>query len=236
MRMRAVGAAFLGIAAGLWPCPPAAAAADRPQTRVDCAQAKCVALTFDDGPVPGTARLLGLLRRSGARATFFVVGVRARAHPGLVARARAEGHEIGDHTEHHPRLTALPSARVHRELATTRRTITRLTGTRPTLFRPPYGATDRRVAAQARRLGLAQVLWDVDTLDWRHRDPSAIARRAVNGLRPGAIILMHDSRPTTVSAVPRILRAAKAKGYTFVTVTELLGPTVPGRTYVHARR
>jgi len=237
MWMRPVVAAVLGVATWLSLCAPAeAVAADRQHARVNCAKAKCVALTFDDGPAPGTARLLRLLKRNGARATFFVVGAQARAHPGLVARAHADGHEIGDHTEHHQRLTGLPAGRIRQELSGTRRTITKLTGARPALFRPPYGATDQRVAAQARRLGLAQILWDVDTLDWRDRNSSTVARRAVGGLHRGAIILMHDSRPTTVDAVPRILRAAKAKGYTLVTVSELLGRTTPGKAYRHGRR
>ena len=237
MWMRPVGAAVLGVATSLSLCAPAqAAAADRQQARVNCARAKCVALTFDDGPAPGTARLLKLLKRNGVRATFFVVGTQARARPALVARAHADGHEIGDHTEHHQQLTGLPSGLIRREIGGTRRTITRLTGTRPALFRPPYGATDRRVAVQARRLGLAQILWDVDTLDWRDRSSPTVARRAIGGLHRGAIILMHDSHPTTIDAVPRILRAAKAKGYTLVTVSELLGRTVPGKTYRRGRR
>ncbi|GAA0941223.1 polysaccharide deacetylase family protein [Actinocorallia libanotica] len=235
MRMKAVSAAILGIATWLSLCAPAAAAAPA-QKRVNCARVKCVALTFDDGPSAGTARLLTALRRSGARATFFVVGDQARARPGLVARAHAEGHEIGDHTEHHPQLTGLPSGRIHQEIDGTRRTIARLTGARPVLLRPPYGATDGRVAAQARRLGLAQVLWDVDTLDWRDRDHAVVARRAVRGLHRGAIILMHDSRPTTVAAVPAVLRAARAKGYALVTVSELLGSTSPGKVYRSGRR
>lgn len=237
MRMRPVGAIVLGTALWLSFCAPAAAGTgDRPRSRVNCAKAKCVALTFDDGPGPGTARLLGLLRKSGARVTFFVVGPRARARPGVVTRAHADGHQIGDHTENHPQLTKLSSSRIHREINGTRRTITRLTGTRPVLLRPPYGSTDRRVAAQARSLGLAQILWDVDTLDWRDRNSSIVARRAIGGLHRGAIILMHDSHPTTIAAVPRVLRAAKARGYTLVTVSELLGPTVPGRVYRHGRR
>ncbi|MEO3784654.1 polysaccharide deacetylase family protein [Actinocorallia sp. B10E7] len=244
MRMKPVGAAFLGVATWLSLCVPATAApgtttapaADRQHARVNCAKAKCVALTFDDGPSSGTSRLLKLLKQGGARATFFVVGPQARSRPGLVARAHADGHEIGDHTERHPQLTGLSSGRIRQELSGTRRTITKLTGTRPALFRPPYGATDRRVAAEARRLGLAQILWDVDTRDWRDRNSSIVARRAISGLHRGAIILMHDTHPTTIAAVPRILRTAKARGYTLVTVSELLGSPVPGRVYRHGRR
>lgn len=236
MRVKSLVAIAAGIATWLPLCGPALGAAPAKPARVDCAKAKCVALTFDDGPGPHTARLLTMLGKHGARATFFVLGPQARSRPRVVARARAAGHEIGDHTEHHPVLTRLSESRIRQEIDGTRRTVAKLTGRRPTLFRPPYGATDRRVAAQARRLGLAQILWDVDTLDWRDRDPSLVARRAVKGLHRGAIILLHDNHPTTVAAVPRILRAAKAKGYTLVTVSELLGTTKPGKTYTHGRR
>ncbi len=206
------------------------------RARVDCAKARCVALTFDDGPGSGTLRLLRMLDEAHVRVTFFVVGPRARAAPGTVARAHAAGHEIGDHTERHALLTRLPSWRVRQEIDGTRRTIRRLTGSSPVLLRPPYGATDRRVTAEARRLGLAQILWDVDTRDWADRDSSIVARRAIKGLHRGAIILMHDIHPTTVAAVPRILRAAKAGGYTLVTVSELLGTPRPGKVYTSAVR
>ncbi|GAB2829153.1 hypothetical protein GCM10022221_29520 [Actinocorallia aurea] len=202
--------------------------------RVDCRKKKCVALTFDDGPGSRTPELLRTLRRAEVRATFFVVGTRARADEGVLARAHADGHEIGVHTENHPDLTTLPDSRIRREIDRTLRTIKDQTGRRPVLMRPPYGATNARVAAQARDLGVAQILWDVDPVDWRDRDSAVVARRVIADLHRGAIILLHDIRPTTVAAVPRILKAAEAKGYTFVTVSELLGPTEPGKIYTRA--
>jgi peptidoglycan-N-acetylglucosamine deacetylase len=97
---------------------------------------------------------------------------------------------------------------------------------RMSVMRPPYGGTDERVAAATRRMGLAQILWHVDTLDWRDRVAKKVARRAGRA-RPGSIVLMHDTRRTTVDAVPEMLDTLAGKGYTFVTVSELYGKTPP---------
>jgi peptidoglycan/xylan/chitin deacetylase (PgdA/CDA1 family) len=102
----------------------------------------------------------------------------------------------------------------------------------PVLFRPPYGATNRRVSSETKREGLAQILWSGDTFDWQNRNASTVARRAIRNLRPGVIILMHDIHPTTVDAVPRILDAIEDKGFTPGTVSELLGDHLkPGWEY-----
>ena len=212
-----------------WQMPPPPA----PRPRVDCRVDKCVALTFDDGPVPGTARLLNLLRARGVRATFFVLGSSAEAHPELVRREFVEGHEIGNHTYDHADLRALPGSRADAEMARTQATIRRLTGHGTALFRPPYGGTDRRIAGIARRHHLAQILWAVDPFDWRDRDPSVIQRRVVSSARRGSIILLHDIHSTTVAAVPGIVARLAAKGFVFVTVSELYAGRrlTPGRRY-----
>ena len=97
-------------------------------------------------------------------------------------------------------------------------------------MRPPYGATDRSVGKVARTLGMAQIIWSVDTNDWRDRNSAIVARRAVTWAHRGDIILMHDIHPTTVNAVPKILRGLAKRGFTFVTVPELLAahPLRPG--------
>lgn len=253
MRKKATGATLLGAATLIAACAPGttrpapatvlvAPAAVPPQPTpeasrapVDCKKRKCVALTFDDGPGRGTAGLLKTLKKANVRVTFFVVGPQARARKGVVARAHADGHEIGDHTETHPVLTKLTASRIRKEIGGARRTIISQTGVKPVLFRPPYGATNARVAAQARYYGLSQILWDVDTLDWRDRKASVVSKRAIRGFHRGAIILMHDIHPTTIAAVPAIIKAAKKKGYTLVTVSELLGKTKPGKVYTDAR-
>ncbi|MFI6919702.1 polysaccharide deacetylase family protein [Nonomuraea spiralis] len=208
--------------------------ADWPRRRrYDCGRIKCVALTFDDGPGPYTGKLLDLLHKREVRATFFVLGQMVAADPGgrFTRRIVDEGHEIGNHSWSHPALTGLSPEGVRHELGQTEELVRRLTGVRMRMMRPPYGSTDDRVAAETRREGLAQILWDVDTLDWLHRRPEAVVRAAATA-KAGSIVLMHDIHPTTVEAVPKVLDTLSRKGFTFVTVSELYGRTpAPGRTY-----
>ncbi|GAA3110462.1 polysaccharide deacetylase family protein [Streptosporangium carneum] len=212
------------------PKPPAASS----QTgSVDCAKAKCVALTYDDGPGPDTGRLLDILGRSHARATFFSLGTSASARPELLKRMMREGHLVGNHTWSHRDLTALPDIKVTDQINRAQYALTHTVGQVPGLIRPPYGAADDRIASIAGELGLAVVRWSTDTGDIRGTDPKAIADKAVAGARPGAIILMHDVHAPTVDATPEILRRLREKGYTFVTVPELYGSRgmTSGRTY-----
>ncbi|MDA2814686.1 polysaccharide deacetylase family protein [Nocardiopsis sp. RSe5-2] len=200
---------------------------------VDCTQAdtKCVALTFDDGPGARTPDLLDTLAEYDAPATFFQTGRTIDKYPETVRRAYAEGHEIGNHTINHPDLTTLDEAGVRDELAPVNERIRRETGSVPVLMRPPYGATDDTVAEVSADLGLAQILWNVDTEDWKDRDAEIVAERAIEGAEPGAIILMHDIHGTTVDAVPAILEELTDQGYTFATVSQMLGETEPGESY-----
>ncbi|MEV4564390.1 polysaccharide deacetylase family protein [Nonomuraea sp. NPDC049419] len=195
---------------------------------VDCRRAKCVALTFDDGPGAYTDALLRHLAAYRAKATFFVVGQNVAANPGIVRRTYAAGHEIGSHTWSHPDLTKLPAAGVRAQLARTDRVVKAAIGVVPRLVRPPYGAVN---AAVSRLTGRPMVLWSVDTLDWRHRDSAKVARKAVRSVRPGSVILFHDIHPSTVRAMPRILKALSKRGYRFVTVTRLFGGHPPNTVY-----
>lgn len=190
---------------------------------VDCAVAKCVALTFDDGPGPDTGRLLDLLDKENARATFFTVGSNAAISADVIKRMSEEGHLVANHSWSHRDLAKLPSSKITDSLGRTQDALTAAAGQTPTLVRPPYGATDSEVQAVAKRLGLALVNWDVDTFDWRDRNAKVVADRAVGKARRGSIILMHDVQRTSVDAVPDILNRLRGKGYTFVTVPELYG-------------
>ncbi|MFF3442140.1 polysaccharide deacetylase family protein [Streptosporangium sp. NPDC002721] len=216
-----------------------AASMDRPAARsskagtVDCAKARCVALTYEDGPGPETGRLLNILGAYRARATFFTLGSNASARPELLRRMRDEGHLVANHTWSHRDLSVLSSAMLADQLTRAQHAIVQAIGQVPTLMRPPYGGTDEQVTSVARRLGMSVVRWSVDAEDRDDPDPRAIARRTVSQVRPGSIVLMRDFRPATVDAAPAILRELAAKGYTFVTVPELYGPRAmePGRTY-----
>ncbi|GAB2852154.1 hypothetical protein GCM10027176_63870 [Actinoallomurus bryophytorum] len=221
--------------------PPAARPPVRPRrTRpvvpaVNCRVAKCVALTFDDGPGPYTAKLLHMLAARHARVTFFLIGGNIKGREALVRRELAQGNVVGDHTWTHPDLTKLSNRQVRRQLTRTRSEITRVTGLPVRLMRPPYGSTDKSVAKVARGLGFAQIVWSVDTDDWLDRNSAIVAHRAVSRARRGDIILMHDIHPTTVNAVPKILRGLAKRGFTFATVPEVLAarPLKPGKAYYH---
>ncbi|MGK4008626.1 polysaccharide deacetylase family protein [Sorangium sp. So ce1036] len=178
--------------------------------------ARGVALTFDDGPSPEhTPEVLDLLDRAGVKATFFVIGRKAEAHPDLVRAIAARGHAIGLHGHAHDRLFALRSARVvERDLARGLEVLERITGERPTLFRPPIGHTSPRIARAVDALGLDVIGWSARGFDGLPgASPEGVATRVIPGLRDGAIVLLHDAAerddhaPAGVAALPRILAA-----------------------------
>ena len=201
---------------------------------VDCSapDTTCVALTYDDGPGGRTPELLDALAAHDAKATFFVTGLPVREHPWVVRRTYAEGHEVANHTLDHPNLTELSAGGVRENLEATQALVHRETGYTMDLMRPPYGATDGTVAEVTAELGLAQILWSVDTNDWRDRKAKVVRERALDGASDGAIILMHDIHPTTIDASIDVIRELDERGYSMVTVSQLLGTTEPGRTYV----
>ncbi|WP_017587394.1 polysaccharide deacetylase family protein [Nocardiopsis ganjiahuensis] len=201
---------------------------------VDCADpdTKCVALTYDDGPGGRTPELLDALAEYDAHATFFVTGHPVMEHPWVVRRTYAEGHELANHTLSHPNLAEIGSGAARSDLETTQALVFRETGYTMDLMRPPYGSTNGQVAEITAELGLAQILWSVDTNDWRDRKANVVRKRALKGASEGAIILMHDIHDTTIDASIDIIRELDARGYTMVTVSQLLGTTVPGETYV----
>lgn len=195
--------------------------------RVDCAKAKCIALTFDDGPVGNTSAVLDALDAAGVKATFFVIGQEACRRPDLIRRMVRSGMVIGNHTYSHPNMKNLSLASQQRQVAQASDCITKAGAPRPTLLRPPYGNYN----ASTLKLGYAVINWNVDSMDWSNKSVSASTALVMKQTRRGSIILMHDIMPSTAKAVPGIIRQLKAKGYTFVTVPELLGRPLPGRVY-----
>ncbi|WP_329399874.1 polysaccharide deacetylase family protein [Streptomyces melanogenes] len=197
-----------------------------------CRAAKCIALTFDDGPGPYTAQLLDILGREGVRATFFLVGDKpVHTYPDLVRRIAAQGHAIGNHTWTHPVLTGLPEAEILRQLTLTQSVLQQLTGVRPTLMRPPKGLTDARVTGAAKALGLAQILWNVTATDYHNTTTELVRKLVLERARPGGVVLLHDVLKWTVPAVPGIIAGLRAAGYTLVTVPQLYENMQPGEQY-----
>src|SRR5206468_3885531 len=190
-----------------------------------------IAMTFDDGPSATlTPKLLDLLAGRHIKVTFFVIGENVAEHPEIVARAAREGHEIGNHSWSHPNFTKMSEDRVHQQLWRTDDAIRNATGKRPTLMRPPYGS----ITAREKRwihdeLGYDIILWDVDPYDWKRPGPAVVRSRIIKETQPGSIVLSHDIHPGTIEAMPSTLDALAAKGFKFVTVSELIRMAVPQR-------
>lgn len=184
-------------------------------------EGKVVALTFDDGPNPSsTTRILDTLKQYNAKATFFVLGSAVVGNEAILKREVAEGHEIGNHTWSHPSLPSLSVNDIKWQMDETTKVITAATGKPVKFMRPPYGATNATVQAT---VGYPQILWDVDTLDWKNRNTQSILANVQSQVRPGAVILMHDIHGTTADALPAVLDYLVSQGYQFVTLSELYG-------------
>ncbi len=190
-------------------------------------RSNAVALTFDDGPGEYSRRLVAILRAAGAHATFFVVGNRLQYWPGVVRDEETVG-VVGNHSWSHAHLPELPRWLAWLELARTQYAVSQELGHAPTLFRAPYEEHDARLDATVATFGLVEVFWSVLSGD---DQPKATARSVVRnvlaGLRPGAIVLMHDLHPWTVRAMPQILRAIRLRRLRAVTVPELLALDAP---------
>lgn len=178
---------------------------------------KLVALTFDDGPAAATTRLLEILERKQVRATFFVVGSRARNNPELLRR-EAANHEVGSHTMWHTQLTTLNAGAVKADAAEAQKVFREILGREFELMRPPYGSTNGTVRSAT---GEAMILWSIDPQDWLYRDAKTVRRNVVEAAFDGAVILLHDIHASTVEAVPGIIEDLWARGYEFVTISEL---------------
>jgi peptidoglycan/xylan/chitin deacetylase (PgdA/CDA1 family) len=187
--------------------------------------AKEIALTFDDGPWPkNTTAILKILTSYKVKATFFELGTNVYTHPELAKAVAAAGMDIGNHSETHPQLPKLSGKQIAWQIEAAQRMIKNKTGKTPVWFRPPYGAVNRAVYAQANADKVRVVLWSVDTEDWRKPPVTSIIARALAGARPGAVILMHDgggNRDKTIAALPGVITRLQALGYKFVTLDQL---------------
>ncbi|GLU48577.1 polysaccharide deacetylase family protein [Nocardiopsis ansamitocini] len=201
-----------------------------PTHTMDCSRVACVALTFDDGPGPDTALLLDHLAAYSAPATFYVLGELVADNKDVLRRATREGHELGNHTWKHDDLTRLSGKAVAADIARTSKAVREATGADTPTLRPPYGAHD---ANAQKHVGLPMIMWDVDTLDWQHRDSAKTVKSAIADTTPGSVVLFHDIHRPTVDAIPQVLRGLRAKGYHFVTVSHLFGgqDLAPGTAY-----
>ena len=199
-------------------------------------RASLIGLTFDDGPDPAyTPQVLDLLDRYEARATFFVVGVNALAHPGLLAELTGRGHDVANHTFDHAELELLTPAEVADEIDRGERAILQAGGPRTRLFRPPKGFTDHAVDVYADAGRYRTVFWSACLERFIHRTPVEVGvGRLLPEIGPGSIVLAHDGghiaasgrpvidRSHTVEALPRLLEGLRNKGLRAVGVENLL--------------
>lgn len=183
-------------------------------------EAPKIALTFDDGPNPGSTPLLldGLSER-GIKVTFFVIGQNVEKYPDIVKREAEEGHIVGNHTYHHIEITKVSSDEARTEIMDTSNLVEEITG-RPTEYmRPPFGAWQKELELN---MDVMPVLWTVDPLDWTTENEDEIVNKVVTQAKENDIILLHDCYKSSVRAALRIIDILQKEGFEFVTVDELL--------------
>lgn len=206
---------------------------------------KYVALTFDDGPGPYTAKLLDAMKKRGVKATFYLIGTRVNRYADVLRRMDAEGHAIGNHGTSHKQLTTLSAAAIAADLNGCANKIRAIVGHDPVVMRCPYGSSNANVRKYAEGKGISITYWSVDTNDWRYTGLSSAAatskifantfKSGSGGVRNGSIVLMHDIHKNTVDAAIKMMDRLISEGYTLVTVPELLlkreGGAIPGKVY-----
>ena len=181
-----------------------------------------IALTFDDGPSANTLRLLKILNANGAKGTFCVVGNKVTKYQREARRIVEQGSEIIGHSWDHKDFTKLTDEQIRKELSQTQDAIYAAVNIRPKLYRAPYGAVNDRVKSISKEMGLSIVLWSVDTRDWESLNADAVYNEVMKDVKDGAIILEHETHPTTIDAMERVVPELVRRGYKLVTVSELL--------------
>jgi peptidoglycan-N-acetylglucosamine deacetylase len=190
---------------------------------------KQIALTFDDSPsFKYTSKVLDILKKENVKATFFVLGNKVERYPEIFGEIVKGGHEIGNHTFYHSRITSLDNDRMMNELTMTSDIVKKLTGKRTEYFRPPFGSFNIGERKMIENAGYKFVLWSVNAddfyhLGWGMRTPASIVKRVMRGIKGGDIILAHDDSQQLVDALPVIIEDLKNKGYNFVTLSKLSG-------------
>lgn len=179
---------------------------------------KMIAITFDDGPGRYTKSILQLLKKYDASATFFVLGNKVEIYDESTKEIIKQGSEIGNHSYNHKWLIKLKKDEFINQVNMTQDIIERTTGVRPKLLRPTYGSVNNTIKNNT---DLDIVLWNVDTLDWKIKNPKRIASRVIGKVKDGDIILMHDTHKQTLEALKIILPKLKEEGYQLVTISEL---------------
>ncbi|MFD0696192.1 polysaccharide deacetylase family protein [Paenibacillus sp. GCM10027628] len=176
-----------------------------------------VAITIDDGPTKYTEELLKVLKQQNIHVTFFFIGQNAAAYPQSVTEAVYEGHEVGYHSDTHPHMSQMTYDAQEKEFDNGLNKLIKFDKHPVTLFRPPYGAYNNDTKLVTEEHHMQMVLWNEDPKDWATTDPSKVVKSVLAQVQSGSIIVMHD-HPSTIAALPDIIKGIRSKGYTLVTV------------------
>lgn len=182
-----------------------------------------IAISFDCAwGTEHTDAILSALAEAGVRATFFTVQFWAEEHADYLKKVSDAGHEVGTHSATHSYMSRQSETEIRAELESSSQAITAVTGKPVTLFRPPYGDYDDLLIDTCRDMGIMPVQWDVDSLDWKDLSAADIAERIISRVKSGSIILCHNNGLHTAEALPIVIDALHAKGFTFVPIGELI--------------
>jgi peptidoglycan/xylan/chitin deacetylase (PgdA/CDA1 family) len=185
---------------------------------------KIIALSFDDGPVAEkTTAILDILKDYQAEAAFFCTGKNMAENESILKRIPQDGHIIGNHSYSHDRFFDLfSSRRMLREMQGTSRVCKNVTGLSPRFFRPPYGVTNPNLKKSVLRGGFISIGWSVRSFDTIIKNDDRLINRILNRLRPGAILLLHDTPDITIRILPQLLKAIREKGYRIVRLDKMI--------------
>ena len=208
------------------------ASASQRQLPVYCVQRrdKVAAISFDAAwGNEDTQTLIDILNKYGIHATFFVVGSWVEKYPESVKALSDNGNEVMNHSSSHAHFSQLTAEQIKADITSCNDRIAAITGTAPTLFRCPYGEYDDHVITAVREMGMEPIQWDVDSLDWKGISAAEITQRVLQRVKPGSIVLFHNAAEHTPEALPEILEALIADGYTIVPISQIL---LEGDTYI----
>ncbi len=185
---------------------------------------KQIAISFDAAwGNDDTQQLIDILAEYKVPATFFVVGAWVDKYPESVKALSDAGHQIQNHSNTHPHMPQLSKAQMKDEILSCNEKIKAITGTAPTLLRPPYGDYDNALIETMTELKMSTIQWDVDSLDWKdNATPDSICKRVTNKVTNGSIVLFHNDADHTPAALPNILKQLKGEGYEFVFISDLI--------------
>ncbi len=210
---------------------------EREVVRKGTTDEKVIAITFDDGPHPRfTPQILSILKENDAKATFFVLGKHAEWYSKALLQVKEEGHEIGNHSYGHVDIKKISEEVIISEIEKTQDIIFKLTGNKPSLFRPPFGFYNEKLLKILKERDLKVILWTEtqDPLDWNHPGVDKIVKKVLSNAQSGDIILLHDyaeGECEAIKALEIILPELKKRGFRFVTVSELLSIELSGGSF-----